>query len=386
VTDAPNVCILIPVYNHAGTLRRIAERALAVHPYVLVVDDGSTDGGAGTLGDLPVTAVKHERNLGKGAAILTGAALARKRGFTHIVTLDADGQHDPEDFGRFLPVLQEDPTAIVVGARDFTVPNVPASSRFGRSFSNFWLRVQTGKALSDVQSGFRAYPLAVFDHLAIGSRRYDFEVEVLVRAAWAGFALREVPISVHYPPGSERISHFKALADNVRISILNTRLTARAMMPLPQRGIATNGDGNITPVHPVRSLRILMAKRQTPAKLAFSGAFGVFVGALPLPGLSCMLILLTSGVTSLNKHAALAANQLCIPPFVQALCVLAGYRMRHGHWLAEYNVQTLGYEAWQRLYEWVLGSLVVAPLLAVIVGGFVYALALGIRLGLGEDA
>ncbi|EHJ48844.1 glycosyl transferase family 2 [Solidesulfovibrio carbinoliphilus subsp. oakridgensis] len=386
MTVNPRVCLLIPVYNHGATLRAVVERALAVVPHVLVVDDGSTDGGPATLADLPVDLVTHRNNRGKGAAIMTGAAWAVSLGYTHVVTLDADGQHDPRDANTFLPVIQAEPAAIVVGARDFNTLNVPGASRFGRRFSNFWLRVQTGQVLDDVQSGFRAYPLAVLQALDLGETRYSFEVEVLVKAAWAGFLLREVPISVFYPPREARVSHFNAFMDNVRISLLNTKLTARAMMPMPQRKLCLDDQGSVSAIHPLKSLRLLLAQKETPMNLARSAAFGCLVGALPLPGLSCMIILLASGWLRLNKYAALAANQLCIPPFVQAACVLTGYFLRHGRFLTEYSVKTLGYQAGQRLFEWVLGSLVVAPTLAMAVGLLVFLLALPVRRSLEEKS
>ncbi|MHC1711359.1 MAG: DUF2062 domain-containing protein [Solidesulfovibrio sp.] len=373
------ICILIPVYNHGATLRRMVERALAVCSQVLVVDDGSTDTGPAALSGLPVEVLTHRKNLGKGAAVMTGARRAVKLGFTHMVTLDADGQHDPEDFRKFLPLIFEAPEAIIVGARDFNVPNVPGSSRFGRRFSNFWLRVQTGQTLDDVQSGYRSYPLSVLMALELGETRYSFEVEVLVKAAWAGFPLREVPISVYYPPREDRVSHFDAFMDNVRISLLNTRLTARAMMPVPQRKMRLDKAGCVSAVHPLRSLRLLLAQRETPLNLALSAGFGCLVGALPLPGLSCMIILLASGYLRLNKYAALASNQLCIPPFVQAACVLTGYYLRQGRWLTEFSVNTLGHQAGQRLWEWVLGSLLVAPAMALAVAGGVYLMALPLR-------
>jgi len=381
---APRVLIVIPAYNHAGSLRDVVLRALAVHPDVLVVDDGSTDDVCAALSGLPVRVAAHPVNRGKGAAILTAAQEAKKFGYSHIVTLDADGQHDPEDFGKFLSLIEEDPTAVIVGARDFNTPNVPASSRFGRRFSNFWLRVQTGQVVDDVQSGFRAYPATLLLALPLRETRYSFEVEVLVKAAWAGASLREVPISVHYPPKSRRVSHFKAFSDNVRIGLLNTRLTARAMMPWPQKKMSLDDAGRIRVTRPLKSLRILLAKRETPLTLGLSAGFGSFVGALPLPGLSCIIILLFSGFTRVNKYAALASNQLCIPPFVQSVCVLTGYFLRHGHFLREYSVNTLGYQAGQRLLEWILGSLVVAPLLAVAVGFVVYLTAVPVGRSLKE--
>ena len=106
--------------------------------------------------------LRHERNRGKGAAILTAAAAARQQGMTHIATIDADGQHDPADLPRLAAVVEEDPTTLVVGHRDFSAANVPGASRFGRGFSNFWLRLQTGQSLGDTQSGFRIYPAGAF--------------------------------------------------------------------------------------------------------------------------------------------------------------------------------------------------------------------------------
>ena len=157
-----------------------------------MVDDGSTDGGFESIADLDVRVIRHSRNKGKGAAILSAAREARRLGMTHIITLDADGQHNPDDIVKFLPAIEKNPLSIVIGRRNFDTQTVPGLSRFGRSFSNFWLRVQTGQKISDVQSGFRAYPVSVLEKLKFYESRYAFEVEVLVRAAWAGIELQEV--------------------------------------------------------------------------------------------------------------------------------------------------------------------------------------------------
>ena len=371
--------VVIAVYNHAPSARRVVEGALAELPLVVVVDDGSTDGLAEVLAGLPVELVRHGKNLGKGAAILSGAARARALGASHIITVDADGQHDPRSIRSFLPLMAAEPLALIVGSRDFDTPNVPASSRFGRAFSNFWLRVQTGCRLSDVQSGFRAYPLAALEVLRTTETRYAFEVEVLVRAAWAGFPLRQVEIPVYYPPRGERVSHFKALADNLRISLLNTRLTMRAMLPWPHRTYAGRADGTVSVLHPVRSLRLLLAGEATPLMLGLSAALGMLLGTLPLVGLHSIGILFCAGYWRLSKLTALAVSQLCMPPLLPALCVEAGYYLRHGRFLTEFSLATLGYEAPQRLLEWLLGSLVVGPVLALVLGLTVFLLALPIQ-------
>ncbi|MEJ2201030.1 MAG: glycosyltransferase family 2 protein [Desulfuromonadaceae bacterium] len=176
--SADRVLIVIPVYNHAASLRRVVEGCLAVHSRVLVVDDGSSDEPLSRLAGLAVETLRHERNRGKGAAILSAAEQARQWGMSHIITIDADGQHDPADLPRFLEQLRQTPLALVVGRRDFSVPHVPGSSRFGRRFSNFWLRVQTGRRLTDTQSGFRAYPLFLLQGISWRQSGYAFEVEV----------------------------------------------------------------------------------------------------------------------------------------------------------------------------------------------------------------
>ena len=101
--EKPKIFLVIPVYNHGKTLRDVVVRALGVNDKVMVIDDGSTDGGLETLAGLPITGIRHPENRGKGAAIITAAREARERGATHIVTIDADGQHDPADYPRFFP-------------------------------------------------------------------------------------------------------------------------------------------------------------------------------------------------------------------------------------------------------------------------------------------
>ncbi|NTU60607.1 MAG: glycosyltransferase family 2 protein, partial [Deltaproteobacteria bacterium] len=274
MAEAPRVLVAVPLYNHGATLPAVVDGVLALGLEVLVVDDGSTDGGADALAGRPVRVLRHGRNRGKGAAILTAAAEARRLGMTHLVTLDADGQHDPADLPRFLEALGREPGAIFVGKRDFEGTHAPRSSRFGRSFSNFWMRLQTGVTVGDVQSGFRAYPLAVLEHLKLRETAYSFEVEVLVKAAWAGVEVRDVPISVYYAPGRERVSHFRLFRDNARLTALNTRLTMRSFLPWPHRKLVETKGPTVSLLHPLRSLRELLTENASPGQLAAAGAVG----------------------------------------------------------------------------------------------------------------
>jgi glycosyltransferase involved in cell wall biosynthesis len=373
--------VVIPVYNHSKTLREVVVSALKVNDSVMVVDDGSTDGGINTVADLDVRILQHSHNQGKGAALMTAAKACRQMKMTHIITIDADGQHDPFEIQKFLPKIRSEPLSIIVGKRDFQTANVPGLTKFGRQFSNFWFRIQTGHSLYDTQSGFRAYPLLVLENLKLREKRFAFEVEVLVKAAWAGVKLQEVDISVLYPPADQRISHFRVFRDNWQISRLNTKFTMMSMFPIPHRQILGEYQNKekITLRHPIRSIKKLLAQKISPGRLAAAGALGIFLGTLPLIGIHTIAILLTAGFFRWNKIVALSTSQMCVPPLVPALCIETGYFLRHGKFLTEISLQTLGYQGLERLYEWVIGSLLLAPLLALVIGSIIYLMAFFIK-------
>lgn len=373
--------IVIPVFNHAKTLRDVAERALEIQDTVMVIDDGSTDGGIDTLEGLDIHILQHPLNRGKGAAILTAAEASRCLGMTHIVTIDADGQHNPVDFRKFVPLAIEYPNAVIVGKRNFQAIKVPGLTRFGRHFSNFWLRIQTGQSIGDSQSGFRVYPLKVLERLKLQETRFAFEVEVLVKAAWAGVVLREVDIAVYYPPPHERISHFNVFKDNLRLTLLNTKLTLRSFVPLPHQQILDRNENKtkISIWHPIQSLKILLTNNLPPGQLAAAGGLGVFLGTLPLIGFHTILILFAAGFFRLNKMVALSTSQLCMPPLVPAFCIEIGFFIRHGKFLTEISLRTLGYQGIERLFEWVIGSLILAPLLSIIMWAILFLTSLFVK-------
>jgi uncharacterized protein (DUF2062 family) len=128
-------------------------------------------------------------------------------------------------------------------------------------------------------------------------------------------------------------------------------------------------------VHPLAVLRRLLAEHATPRGLAVASAFGVMVGALPLLGFHTLLVIFGAQRLKLNRLMALAANQICIPPVVPAICIEAGYYMRTGTFLTEVSMRTLGREALERFWEWTLGSLVVGPVLAAATGAIIWAVA-----------
>lgn len=220
------VALVIPVFNHAGQLAAVISQAQALHLPIYVVDDGSTDETATVLASFDgITVLRHPVNQGKGAALLTGFSAAASSS-DWALTIDADGQHRPADAAFLLAAAKSLPQrVIVIGNRQgMNTEHVPWTSRFGRGFSNFWVWVAGGPRLADSQSGFRLYPLPEALHFGVRARRYQFEVEVLVRAQQRGIGSIEVPISVVYQPKGERISHFRPWIDFCRNSATFSRL------------------------------------------------------------------------------------------------------------------------------------------------------------------
>ena len=223
-------CIIIPTYNNCRTVADVARRALAVCPDVIVVNDGSTDGTADILKDVSVTILEHDRNRGKGKALKTGLIYARDKGFSHAVTIDADGQHFPEDIPVLMEVSELDRGSLIVGCRNLTSENMPRRNTFANRFSNFWFRLQTAQKLDDTQSGFRIYPLDRLHGLWLVTSRYEAALELMVYAAWHGVRVTGVPVRVLYQPEGERVSHFRPFWDFLRITVLNTLLCFGAVL------------------------------------------------------------------------------------------------------------------------------------------------------------
>jgi glycosyltransferase involved in cell wall biosynthesis len=374
----------VPVFNNAATIQDVVARCRRQAERVLVVDDGSTDADlTSLLAGSGATVLRHEPNLGKGAAIRTALRHAASEGATWLVVLDGDGQHDPEDLAAFVPVLAEDTDSIVIGRRDFNTPNVPGGSRFGRAFSDFWLRLETGSRVEDSQSGFRAYPVAHMARLRTTAQRYGFEVEVLARALWAGLRVKHVTVRVHYPPSEHRVSSFHPFRDNFRISCVHTRLVCRRLWPFPPRRLVRGeSDTGHLLRHPARFLRRLMVENATPGGLAAAAAVGIFLATVPLISLHTVAILYVAARLNLNKVTAFSVQHLCVPPFVPFICIEVGHWLLNGKWLTEASRQTVVNEAPLRLWEWLLGSMLVAPVLSLLVAGVVFlvARAIGARL------
>ncbi len=242
MSATPSICAIVPTYNNGGTIIDVVRRVLAEIEHLIVVVDGSTDATTDLLraeqSKQPerLTVVMSDTNRGKGVALHLGMDTARRMGFTHAITIDADGQHYPEDIPLLVEAHMAQPDAIILGSRLLKQDNMPAQNTFANRFSNFWFAVQTGLRLPDTQSGFRLYPLDNLHGERWMTARYEAELTLLVFSAWAGVPIVPVNVRVYYPPQNERVSHFRPAYDFARISLLNTLLCLLALVyGLPRR-------------------------------------------------------------------------------------------------------------------------------------------------------
>jgi glycosyltransferase involved in cell wall biosynthesis len=232
---APCICVVVPVYNHGRTVQQVVRESQRAFP-VIVVDDGSTDQGPATLtAETGITLVTLPSNRGKGAALKAGFAKAEQEGFTHAITIDADGQHAAESLAEFAAACREQPGAFVVGVRDLQAARAPLARQLSNALSTFCFKLETGLRLSDTQCGYRVYPLAPTRSLRVNSERYAFELEILVKAAWAGIPLRPQPVQADYTAATSRLSHFHPVCDFFRIFGVHSRLAAQALLMLRSR-------------------------------------------------------------------------------------------------------------------------------------------------------
>jgi hypothetical protein len=371
--------IVIPLYNHGSLIEKTIYDCLKYYGDILVIDDGSTDEALEKIKKFKISLISFKKNRGKGEAILAAARFAKEKSFTHIVSIDADGQHYAIDIEKLLIESDLYPRSIIIGKRDFTSKNIPAISKFGRKFASFWAKVQTSKTIIDMQSGFRVYPLEIFDKYKIFTKGFAFETEIIIKAVWAGFDIREIDVGVFYPTREKRISHFQLFGDNFNIAVLNTYLTIRSMIPIPHKKYMQNSDGKIISLNPFKVVVEQIKKNDNPFHLGISAAWSMFCASLALPGFRNMILIVGVGWFNLNRLIAFSVDKLAMPPFIPFVCVEAGYFIRHGKFLTEISWQIIGRQFLQRVWEWFLGSLIVAPIAALVVGFIVFIIGCILR-------
>ena len=244
-TASASHLVLIPSYNTGPKLEQTVRDALAHWAPVWVVVDGSTDGSDACLQQFEnpgaespsLRVIRLPQNQGKGSAILAGARAARQAGFTHMLTMDADGQHDCDSIPRFMAASAAEPGALILGLPEFDA-SAPTERLIGRRFANFFARFETLAPIGDCLFGFRVYPVADLI-AALGAtrwaRRFDFDPEAAIRLAWSGLAIRNIRTPCRYFTAAEGgISHFNYLRDNVLLTSMYFRLFPGTLLRLPR--------------------------------------------------------------------------------------------------------------------------------------------------------
>lgn len=373
---ALKACMLIPTYNNAGTLAAVLEDVLTYTHQVIVVNDGSTDNTEEILKQFPqVHAVNYTPNKGKGIALRTGFKEAVKLGYEHAITMDSDGQHFAKDVVEFLTWLEAEPNSLLIGARNMEQETVPGKSSFGNRFSNFWFWVNTGVRLQDTQSGYRSYPVAKLANKKYFTSKYEFEIEVIVRAEWSGVQVRCVPVSVYYPSPEERISHFRPFKDFTRISILNTVLVLVSVLWIKPRDFVKrllSKEGR----KQIYNALVAVPGESNHTK-AISLGFGVFMGIVPIWGFQLAVGIPLAILFRMNKALFILAANISIPPIMFVIMALS---VATGKWMLGINTIIPDFRniTLEVVKEEGMAFFLGGTVLAVATGLFVYLLSLGI--------
>ncbi|MGM0504187.1 MAG: DUF2062 domain-containing protein [Bacteroidota bacterium] len=374
-------CVLIPTYNNDQTLKKVVNDVLVYTEQVIVVNDGSTDKTDEILQQFNrVDVISYPKNKGKGYALRKGIRHAYEKGFKYAITIDSDGQHFASDLPGFVEKIDDHPNAIIIGNRNMEQDGIPGKSSFGNRFSNFWFWFETGLRLPDTQSGFRLYPLEPLSKMKFFTRKYEFEVEVIVRAAWKGVEVTTIPIQVYYAPKEARVSHFRPFRDFSRVSVLNTILVIYALLIVkPFQFIKKLNKKNIREFYKKQILQ----NNEPSIRITFAVMLGAFMGVAPVWGYQMMIAFALAHVLKLNKVIVLVVSNISIPPMIPIILYAS---FKTGGLFIEANKINLQYNTGitldvikDNLIQYIVGSLVFGVILALILGLVAYILLLIFR-------
>lgn len=379
--------VLVPTFNHGaalgGVLRSLDGKGLPI----IVVNDGATDDTASILHRWLADSLQEgmriviafSENKGKAEALRSGFALATRRGFTHALTIDSDGQHDASDLPRIIAAAKEHASALVIGARSERGARGPLLSRAGRAISNMLVWLESGVRITDSQSGMRAYPLSEIAAIHPLSGRYGFETEVLALAGWEGLSVIEVPIRCVYDVPGGRRSHFRIGKDSLDAAVMHARLIAHALLPGPSRTSASEDEPIVGSIprrlvwwFGLRRLRAMaLGDPAARKRLAASLAVGIMMATLPLYGVKTLCCLWLSQRFRLHPLVVVGTSSLSTPPvgfvFVM-LSAFVGHLVLSGETprLAERDLLEAGPLSVMNSFalEWIVGSVIAGSVLA----------------------
>ena len=297
-------------------------------------------------------------------------------GYHSAITIDSDGQHFATDLPAFIHKLESIGDAVIIGSRNMDQASIPGKSSFGHKFSNFWFKVETGVFCPDTQSGFRLYPLRLLQNMHFFTRKYEFEIEVLVRAAWKGIPVESVPVSVYYAPKGVRVTHFRPFKDFTRVSILNTVLVIIAFLYIKPRDF-------FRAIFQKKKLRQMVIDNvfnphESDLMKSVSVSFGVFMGIIPIWGFQLVAAIFLAHLLRLNKALVIIAANISLPPMIP-LIIFLSYKMG-GYWLKDTGVDvefsrgiTVA-SITKNLEQYIYGSFTLAVSAGLFFGGIVLLL------------
>jgi uncharacterized protein (DUF2062 family) len=318
---------------------------------------------------------------GKGLALKQGLTRAAEMSFTHAITMDADGRHSPNDLKKFLEAIDQNPNAIIIGVRQ----DLPRSIRIARAHCDFWVWTATGRWIHDTPNGYRAFPLSLLSDLSLRCDQFDFEIEILVKAIWAGGEIIEVPVSA--AGGSELIP----FSDAARLGWLMTALISqRLLLPSPLLGQIHKKEFADLPLSQ-RVRRIfrdaILLNSDQPRSFAACIALGVFFGILPIWGFQMLAAAATAHALRLSKPLVLAASNISTPitiPFILYLSLIIGHLLHRGHFEGLPSLHDLHQP--MILGEYIAGSVALAIAAGIIAGLLAYAAASALKAARGKRA
>lgn len=370
-------CVVLPTYNNEKTLERVLNGVLEYTKNIIVVNDGSTDSTREILLKYPQIIQLHQaKNIGKGHALKIGFKHAVNLGFDYAITLDTDGQHFPSDIPNFIEALEasENKNLLMIGDRNMNTADVLARSAKGNRVSTFWMKAATGLKLQDSQSGFRLYPIKEMANIKFmnATKKFEFEIEVIVKSYWAGIAVVHVPIQILYDM-EERVSHFRPFMDIARMVILYIWfLLVRLFYIRPRdfyRKLKKKGLNQFF-------FEDLLKNQDSPKKKALSIALGVFLGLSPLWGFHTVIVIFLAIVLKLNKLIAFVFSNISFPPFIPLVLLLS---LQIGNWTlgieSHYTLAGIreNFDVMQHLEAYLVGSLVLSTSSALVFGLLGYA-------------
>lgn len=370
------IVVVVPTYNNHKTLQRVLDGVLEYTDQIIVVNDGSTDSTFQILAAYPqLHHITFAANKGKGMALRSGLKKAKELGFNYAITIDSDGQHYASDLPIFVEeIRQASAPLLLIGSRNMSHESVPKKSSFGNKFSNFWFWFETGIKLTDTQSGYRAYPLGLIPS-RFYTRKFEFEIEIIVRSAWNGVTVKNVPVRVLYDP-EERVSHFRPFRDFTRISILNTILVFLTFFYIvPRNFIRSFKKKNLTDFVKEN----IFGSEDSPEKMAASIGLGVFMGIAPVWGFQTAIVITLSVFLRLNKILAFAFSNISLPPFIPI--IIYGSLAMGSLIVPAVKQQSLFYPdeisfaiIQSHLVQYLVGSLILATAMALLTGFGSYVL------------